>query len=289
MFRLIFAAFLLLPVLVQSAVFYGKSHGKLNSLHYSRALDENGERLSCGVRFHLHTSFMAGKSRDAKEERITGLVYAANKTFAGGPDFDIHIYEIIHEASLDTGGATDANTLLTLAEDATVFDHKACANVWMMHIQADANTVGIAYVGGSCDGQCYGEYHIGLVTLSPVVYGGNTAEHFVDEAWVLSHELGHLVGASHVNGNSVMNPSIVSYTTAQNGFTWDSISLQQISQHMQGDCSEDTCLVAYSHDASPHITCADSHCHYTHGTSDWFFLFFLIPAVFLLFALYPLY
>lgn len=270
------------------ATFHGKAHGKLRILQKMgtethAATTEDGTRLSCGVRFHLHNSFMAGKSRDAKKERIVGLVYAANQTFSKGPDFDIHIHEIVYETGLDVGSETDANRLLTLAEDATQFDHKACANVWMMHVVADDNVVGLAYVGGSCDGACNAEQHIALVTLSPTFYNARPTYHFIDEAWVLSHELGHLVGATHIQGDSVMNPGVVSYTTSENGFSWHQSSLAEIERHMAGDCTVDTCLTANAMDVQPHITCANNHC-YEHHSGDgivylWFLTLLIIPLL----------
>ena len=272
----------------RAATFHGQAHGKLRTLRRmpgeaSTATNEDGVRLSCGVRFHLHRSFMAGHSRDAKEQRIIGLAHAANQTFAKGPDFDIHIHEIVHETGLDVGSVTNANVLLSLAEDATPFDHKACANVWMMHIVADENVVGLAYVGGSCDGACNAEQHIALVTLSPTFYNARPTQHFTDEAWVLSHELGHLMGATHIQGDSVMNSAVVSYITSENGFSWHQSSLVEIENHMAGDCTLDTCLTANAEQIQPHITCTNGHC-YDHHTGDgivylWFLTLLIIPLL----------
>ncbi len=270
--------FLALVATARGASFIGTAHGKLRVLELvqgERATNEQGERMSCGVRFHLHSSFMAGKSRDAKEERIRGLVYAANQTFSKGPDFDVHIHEIVHETGLSVGSTTNPYTLLALAEDATDFDHKACANVWMMHVNADSSVVGLAYVGGSCDSQCNAELHVALVTLSPVSYTGRPTAHFGDEAWVLSHELGHLVGARHITGDSVMNPGIVSYVSAENGFSWEASSLLEISNHMSADCTADTCLTANALEVAPHITCTGSHCHEHHSGNGIMYLWFL--------------
>ena len=270
--------FFALVTAVGGARFKGTAHGKLRVLELlqaNRATNEQGVRMSCGVRFHLHSSFMAGKSRDAKEERIRGLVYAANQTFSKGPDFDVHVHEIVHETGLDVGSNTNAHTLLTLAEDATQFDHNACANVWMMHVVADENVVGLAYVGGSCDSQCNAELHVALVTLSPIFYRGRPSAHLGDEAWVLSHELGHLVGAGHVSGDSVMNPGIVSHVAAENGFSWEASSLLEIENHMSTDCTVDTCLTANALEVTPHITCAGSHCHEHHSGDGIMYLWFL--------------
>jgi hypothetical protein len=284
--RVFFACALLAAA--RAATFHGQGQGRLRTLRRitgetHAATNEDGVRLSCGVRFHLHSSFMAGHSRDAKEERIVGLTYAANQTFAKGPDFDIHIHEIVHDTELNVGSTTNANVLLTLAEDATQFDHTACANVWMMHIVADNNIVGLAYVGGSCDGACNAEQHIALVTLSPTFYNARSASHFTDEAWVLSHELGHLVGATHIEGDSVMNPGVVSYNTAENGFSWHQSSLVEIETHMAADCTLDTCLTANAEQIEPHITCTNGHC-YEHHSGDgivylWFLTLLIIPLL----------
>ncbi len=236
----------------------------------SAAVNENNQRLSCGVRFFLHETYMVGKSRDAKEERIMALAYAANTTFANGPDFDIHVHEIVHNAAL-TLPSSNSNDIIMRAQAATSPDHKACANIWMMHVQADANVVGVAYVGGSCDDSCHGGLHVGLVTLTPYHTGTNqiSYQHLVDEAWILSHELGHLVGATHIDGTSVMNPNVVHYHSAANGFFWDQASLDEISAHMLDDCPHDTCLTAHSEQIEPRAHCIGHQCGTVYADTTW--------------------
>lgn len=216
------------------------------------------DRQSCGVRFHVHETYMVGSSLDAKEQRILALTYAANQTFSRGPSFDIHVHEIIYNSQLSLP-SSNAQDILNAARQGTNFNHEACANVWMFGVHADDNVVGVAYMRGSCDDKCHGTQHVALVTLP---HGSNVYQSLVDEAWVLSHELGHLLGATHIDGNSVMNPSVVHYISSANGFGWEAQSIAEIENHILGDCPSDTCLTTSGDPISPHIGCVGSSCHH---------------------------
>jgi hypothetical protein len=211
-------------------------------------------REGCGVRFHLHGSFMAASSREAREQRVLALMLAANETFSRGGLFDMYIHEILHDAVADPV-TSDSFAALRTVEAETAFDHAACANVWLMHQPFAGSVVGVAWVGGACNSVCHGTQHVAIVSVPPV---GDAMQHLVDEAWVLAHELGHLVGARHVAGDTVMNPGVVQHDISAFGFPWDNRSLFEIRAHVRGDCGGDTCLTAVP---EKHTLCHGTHCH----------------------------
>ena len=91
--------------------------------------------------------------------------------------------------------ATRMHQSLTSLSDMT----NACAVIWLLGQIFDQGVIGYAYVGGAC--QC-GAPQVAFSAPMRVIDEGMGFLSAVNiEAWIVGHELGHLLGADHV-GNA---------------------------------------------------------------------------------------
>ena len=251
---------------------FAASHdGPLQTLKLQGSTAPANNREACGVRYHVHESWFSGLSNDANYQRILALTYAPNVTFASGPEFDIYVAAVDFNPSI-TFTSTGID-LLVRSRDATNFSSKYCAELWIFGRILNGNVIGMAWVGGACTGACYGINHVAIVSLSSENYNSH-AQHLIDEAWVLSHELGHLVNAKHVQGTTVMNANLVQYASSDEGFTWSPVNLQRIHAHMKNheqQCAAQQCLTSSAEqipptDILPHTT---PHYHVSNNADLW--------------------
>ena len=116
-----------------------------------------------------------------------------------------------------------------------------CAVIWLTGETLENNVIGMAWVGGACN-HC-GRDVVGISASEPVIDGDDSFLSAVNlEAWIVGHELGHLLGADHVgHAEYLMSPSIATRNPSLDPYKIHSNSQNDILSYIQ-KCEPNTCL-----------------------------------------------
>lgn len=156
-----------------------------------------------------------------------------------------------------------------------------CAVMWLTGRLFDDYVIGYAWVKGACS-QC-GAPIVGFAASERVIDEDDGFLSAVNlEAWIVGHELGHLLGANHVgSSNYLMSPTINNRNPSVEPFSLHPNTQKDIQTYLKS-CQQDQCLSAPSKQL-PHLD-QYYHTHHRYGTSHdayWAFLV-LIPFAILL-------
>ena len=273
-----FVLFVLAHLFVCDARFWAsEEEGGGRALHYAvdtpaiSPLEFESHLHGCGVRLYLDETYIFSQTH------IDHVFSLVNRTYAtqGLPQVFIHEIVRVSMPGLSTT-ATEAHQAFTQASNTD----GVCAVLWLTGRLFDSNIIGLAFVGGACD--C-GQKKVGFVAPMRVIDAGEGFLAAVNlEAWIVGHELGHLLGADHVgSANFLMHPRLQERSPSVQPFLLHRNTREKMNSYLD-QCEDTQCLkVVHSHNKLPPLP-KGSHRHGDVHTSDLaIVLAFLIPFLIL--------
>lgn len=247
----------------------------------SQPLQYDPRTDGCGVRVYIDEAYRFSA------QHIRYVFALVNRTYVAQGLPQVWIHEILRERVAYTG--SDGNVLHRHLSQISKTD-SVCAVMWLMGRRLDGGVIGYGYVGGACN-QC-GAPVVAFAASERVIDeddGFLTAVNL--EAWIVAHELGHLLGADHVGtSHYIMSPTIPNRNPSVEPFAMHPTTKSRIEAYLAG-CNDPHCLTSpASAPPSTQINLNDLPSH-THGTSHdaYWALFALILPFSLLWILVWLY
>lgn len=200
-------------------------------------------KTGCSVRIYYDEYYRTDETHEQRLEHIKNMMEFVNMTYYQQL-MQIYIKDVSGPVAFEdipaTGVDWNGNILSEMTKNSDYND--VCVVMWLTGRMFTEGVVGVAYLGGACS-QC-GASSVGFSSVGTMLSDSHTMyERLYIESTVVSHEIGHLMGADHWSneGTSVMNPTISGFLDPYNLIKFSSGALQEIHNYMQV-CDDPTCL-----------------------------------------------